>query len=122
MFAPSVVSPITSQERATAMPRLVRYLLPLVVLMAAGLVGLNAPAYAASLTSVPSFGSNPGNLTMYRYRPDGLAAGAPLVVAMHGCTQNANDYYSNAGWRKYADLWRFLLVFPEQKSANNSLQ
>ena len=106
------------------MPRLVRYLLPAIALLAAlGLTapGLTGPAYAASLTSVTSFGSNPGNLTMYRYRPDGLGAGAPLVVALHGCSQNANDYYSNAGWRKYADLWHFLLVFPEQKSANNSL-
>jgi poly(hydroxyalkanoate) depolymerase family esterase len=41
-------------------------------------------------------------------------------VALHGCTQNANDYYTNAGWKKYADLWHFALVFPEQKSANNS--
>ena len=57
---------------------------------------------------------------MYSYRPDGLPADAPLVVAMHGCTQNATDYFTNAGWRKYADLWRFALVLPEQKSANNS--
>ena len=64
------------------------------------------PASAATLTQVTSFGSNPGNLTMYSYRPDGPAGGAPLVVAMHGCTQTATDYYTNSGWRKYADLWR----------------
>ena len=89
----------------------------------ASLVGVSlvsAPAFAASLTQVTSFGSNPGNLNMYSYRPDGLASGAPLVVAMHGCTQTANDYFTNSGWRKYADLWRFALVLPEQKSANNS--
>jgi feruloyl esterase len=89
----------------------------------AGLAGIalaTTPAYAASLTQVPSFGSNPGNLTMYSYRPDGLPSGAPLVVALHGCTQTANDYFTNSGWRKYADLWRFALVLPEQKSANNS--
>src|SRR5688500_3950819 len=87
--------------------------------LAAG-VALAAPAFAASLTQVTGFGSNPGNLNMYSYRPDGLPAGAPLVVAMHGCTQTANDYFTNSGWRKYADLWRFALVLPEQKSANNS--
>src|SRR4051812_33417556 len=104
------------------MPRLLRILLPVlaVVLAAIGVTTVSSPAYAASLTSVASFGSNPGNLTMYSYRPDGLPAGAPLVVAMHGCTQNATDYFTNAGWRKYADLWHFALVLPEQKSANNS--
>ena len=81
---------------------------------------VSTPAYAATLTTVSGFGSNPGNLTMYSYRPDGLPADAPLVVAMHGCTQNATDYFTNAGWRKYADLWKFALVLPEQKSANNS--
>jgi poly(hydroxyalkanoate) depolymerase family esterase len=79
-----------------------------------------APAQAADLTPVSSFGSNPGSLSMYSYRPDGLPAGAPLVVAMHGCTQNATTYFTNSGWRKYADLWGFALVLPEQKSANSS--
>jgi feruloyl esterase len=101
---------------------MLRILLPVfaAVLAAAGITAVSTPAYAASLTSVADFGSNPGNLTMYSYRPDGLPVGAPLVVAMHGCTQNATDYFTNAGWRKYADLWHFALVFPEQKSANNS--
>lgn len=76
------------------------------------------PASAATLTQVSSFGSNPGNLSMYVYRPDGIGSGAPLVVAMHGCTQTATDYYANSGWRKYADLFRFIVVFPEQKPAN----
>jgi poly(hydroxyalkanoate) depolymerase family esterase len=77
-------------------------------------------AQAATLTQVTSFGSNPGNLNMFVYRPDGLGSGAPLVVAMHGCTQSANAYYANSGWRKFADQWGFTLVFPEQKSANHS--
>ncbi len=75
-------------------------------------------AHAATLTQVSGFGSNPGNLSMYAYRPDGLGTGAPLVVAMHGCTQTANDYYTNSGWRKFADQWGFTLVFPQQSSAN----
>ena len=104
------------------MPRHLRLLLPPLVaaLAAFGFISIATPVYAASLTAVSSFGSNPGNLNMYAYRPDGLPSNAPLVVAMHGCTQNANDYFTNAGWRKYADMWRFALVFPEQKSANNS--
>lgn len=80
-----------------------------------------APAQAAAtLTQVTGFGSNPGALTMYAYVPTGLPSGAPLVVALHGCTQSASDYYANAGWPKYADLYHFALVFPQQSSANNS--
>ncbi|NJP88842.1 PHB depolymerase family esterase [Nonomuraea sp. FMUSA5-5] len=78
------------------------------------------PARAASLTQVASFGANPGNLTMYAYRPDGLASGRPLVVLLHGCTQNADGYFTNSGWRKYADQWGFTLVLAQTGSANNS--
>ncbi|MFJ8977817.1 PHB depolymerase family esterase [Streptomyces sp. NPDC102282] len=79
-----------------------------------------APA-AAGLQQVTGFGSNPGNLQMFAYTPDTVAAGAPLVVALHGCTQSANAYYTNSGWTKYADLWGFDVVFPQTTSANNAL-
>lgn len=78
------------------------------------------PARAASLSQVASFGTNPGNLTMYAYRPDGLASGRPLVVLLHGCTQNAAGYFASSGWRKYADQWGFALVLAQTGSANNS--
>ncbi|MEV2247042.1 PHB depolymerase family esterase [Streptomyces sp. NPDC049970] len=79
-----------------------------------------APA-AAGLQQVTGFGSNPGNLQMFAYTPDDVPAGAPLVVALHGCTQTANAYYTNSGWPKYADLWGFDVVFPQTTSANNPL-
>ncbi|WP_084516907.1 extracellular catalytic domain type 1 short-chain-length polyhydroxyalkanoate depolymerase [Microtetraspora niveoalba] len=72
------------------------------------------PARAASLEKVTGFGSNPGGLTMWVYRPDGMPQGAPAVVALHGCTQTANDYFANSGWRKFADLHRFALILPER--------
>ncbi|WP_176738651.1 extracellular catalytic domain type 1 short-chain-length polyhydroxyalkanoate depolymerase [Micromonospora pallida] len=78
------------------------------------------PAQAASLTPVSGFGSNPGNLGMYSYRPDGLPGNAPAVVLLHGCSQNATGYFNNSGWRKFADQWQFALILAEQKSANNS--
>ncbi|MGK5742022.1 extracellular catalytic domain type 1 short-chain-length polyhydroxyalkanoate depolymerase [Micromonospora sp. URMC 103] len=90
------------------------------VLAAAGALALATPAQAASLTQVTSFGSNPGNLAMYAYRPDNLPANSPAVVLLHGCTQNANGYFTNSGWRKYADQWGFALIVAEQKSGNNA--
>ena len=74
---------------------------------------------AVTLEQVTSFGSNPGNLRMFRYVPNNLPTNAPLVVALHGCTQSASVYASGAGWAKYADRDGFALLFPEQKSANN---
>jgi poly(hydroxyalkanoate) depolymerase family esterase len=92
-----------------------------VLVMVAALVTGQQPASAqASLTQVASFGSNPGDLAMYSYVPDGLPAGAPLVVALHGCTQNAWDYYSQSGWKKYADLWHFALVLPQENNSTES--
>ncbi|WLQ48065.1 PHB depolymerase family esterase [Streptomyces poriferorum] len=80
-----------------------------------------AAAAAGGLQQVTGFGSNPGNLQMYAYTPAGLPAGAPLVVALHGCTQTASAYYTNSGWPKFADTWGFSVVFPQTTSANNSL-
>ncbi|MFD0593699.1 PHB depolymerase family esterase [Catellatospora coxensis] len=101
-------------------PRLLRAALAVLTGLA-GVAVAAAPAQAATLTQVSSFGSNPGNLAMYSYRPDNLPAGRPVVVLLHGCTQNASGYFTNSGWRKYADLWGFGLIVAEQKSANNSL-
>ncbi|MGN9775513.1 extracellular catalytic domain type 1 short-chain-length polyhydroxyalkanoate depolymerase [Micromonospora sp. H33] len=91
------------------------------VLAATAAVVVAAPAQAASLQQVTGFGSNPGNLAMYAYRPDNLPSGAPAVVLLHGCTQNASGYFANSGWRKYADQWKFSLIVPQQSSANQSL-
>ncbi|WP_140394547.1 extracellular catalytic domain type 1 short-chain-length polyhydroxyalkanoate depolymerase, partial [Streptomyces recifensis] len=93
-----------------------------VVLLVLG-AALAGPAPAAqasvSLTRVTAFGSNPGALTMYTYRPAGLPAGAPVVLALHGCTQNAQVYADNSGLPQLADRDKFLLVLAETTSANN---
>ncbi|MEU8617749.1 PHB depolymerase family esterase [Streptomyces sp. NPDC048623] len=89
--------------------------------LTAGLVAAGGPqASAASLTQVTGFGTNPGNLSMYAYKPDALPSGAPLVVALHGCTQSASDYHTHSGWQKFADAYGFALVYPQTSSANNS--
>ncbi|MBV8933614.1 MAG: PHB depolymerase family esterase [Kutzneria sp.] len=79
------------------------------------------PVVTAGLGQVADFGPNPGNLGMFDYVPPGLPSGAPLVVALHGCSQSAQDYFAHSGWTKYADQWHFAVVFPQQSSANNIL-
>src|SRR5262245_7246561 len=65
------------------------------------------------------FGSNPGNLRMFVYRPPSLAENPALVVVLHGCTQSAAGYDLGAGWSTLADRYGFALLFPEQQRSNN---
>lgn len=78
-----------------------------------------SPAALAS-TEVTGFGSNPGNLRMFKYVPANLPAGAPLVLALHGCSQSAASYDAETGWEMLAQRWHFALVLAQQQSANNS--
>lgn len=82
--------------------------------------GMGRPAARPSrLRELAGFGSNPGALKAYYHLPDGLAPGAPLVVVLHGCTQNAADYDHGSGWSQLADRHGFALLYPEQQRANN---
>src|SRR5579871_4106073 len=71
----------------------------------------------APITEVTGFGSNPGGLNMYTYVPAHVLSPAPLVLALHGCTQSASVYV-DAGWNELADIWGFVVVYPEA-TANN---
>lgn len=71
------------------------------------------------LTEVTDFGSNPGQLQMFKYVPKNLGQSRPLVVALHGCTQTASSYDDEPGWVKFADKFHFALLLPQQTSANN---
>ena len=70
---------------------------------------------------MPPFRDNPGNLAGRFYVPAGLEGPAPLVVVLHGCTQNAAVYDHGSGWSALADRHGFILLFPEQKRANNPM-
>ncbi|MEV2258999.1 PHB depolymerase family esterase [Streptomyces anulatus] len=75
---------------------------------------------AAALERVTAFGANPGNLNMYVHRPPALPANAPVVVALHGCTQSAQVYSDNSGLDTFADRHGFLVVYAETTTANNA--
>ncbi len=72
------------------------------------------------LTLAAPNGPNPGALRMLTYVPPGLPPGAPLVVVLHGCTQNAAAYDYGSGWSTLAERHGFALLFPEQVRANNA--
>jgi poly(hydroxyalkanoate) depolymerase family esterase len=71
------------------------------------------------LRELTGFGTNPGNLRMFVYAPKDLPRGAPLVIALHGCTQSAAEYDHGTGWSSLADSMGFAVVYPQQQPANN---
>lgn len=71
------------------------------------------------LIELTSFGINPGKLKSWLYLPSILAPKTPLVVVLHGCTQNAASYDQGSGWTQLAEQNGFAVLFPEQQRSNN---
>lgn len=80
-----------------------------------------AKAATGSLTQVNDFGSNPGNLKMYKYVPNNLDTSNPhpLVVCLHGGAQGAQDIGDSTGYNELAKRRGFYMVYPEQRIGNN---
>ncbi|MFE6890207.1 PHB depolymerase family esterase [Streptomyces sp. NPDC057694] len=104
--------------RDTAVSRAATVLVALLLVLF--LPALPRASAAAGIQEVTGFGPNPGALKMFRYVPDGLPSGRPVVVALHGCTQNASGYGTGSGWTELADRWGFSVVLPQQTTGNNA--
>ncbi|WP_341901534.1 PHB depolymerase family esterase [Fluviicola taffensis] len=85
-----------------------------------------------SLLLFPFFGSsqltdittniitNPGNLNAYVHEPvNKPTKKIPLVLVLHGCNQDAIEISSGSGWNMLADSLNFLVLYAEQRGANN---
>ncbi len=85
-----------------------------------GLFSLTALGHPG-LTEVPVFGSNPGNLALFRYAPSSInkTENRPLVVVLHGCNQSAGAIARTSDWNKLADRYGFYIAYPEQQLVNN---
>jgi feruloyl esterase len=82
-------------------------------------IGVDSRLPPTPLIEESGWRSNPGALRMFTYVPPGRAAGAPLVVVLHGCTQTAASYDHGAGWSTLAERYGFALLLPEQQRSNN---
>jgi poly(hydroxyalkanoate) depolymerase family esterase len=81
---------------------------------------VDSPAQGtAQLRELTAFGANPGNLRMFVSIPERLPRQAPLVVALHGCSQSAEEYDRGAGWSSLADRFGFAVLYPQQQPTNN---
>ena len=75
---------------------------------------------ASRLVPFDHRGANPGGLDAFIHVPDTLRRHPALVVVLHGCTQTAAGYDHGAGWSALADRHGFILLFPQQRRANNA--
>ncbi|MFI6039482.1 PHB depolymerase family esterase [Streptomyces sp. NPDC051315] len=115
-------------SRTSSAPRVVRnrrgtpsrFLAVVALVLSAVLAGPDPTAHAAvGLTRVDGFGADPGQLTMYVHRPASLPAKPAVVIALHGCTQDAQGYADHSGLPRLADRYGFLLVLAETTTSNN---
>ncbi|KQS99651.1 extracellular catalytic domain type 1 short-chain-length polyhydroxyalkanoate depolymerase [Cellulomonas sp. Leaf395] len=88
--------------------------------LALGVVGLAAAALAtapaaqaASLVSVPSFGSNPGQLGMSLFVPDSLPAKPAVLVVVHWCTGSAQAIYDGSQFDELATRHGYIVIYPQ---------
>ncbi len=68
---------------------------------------------------VEAFGDNPGQLRMLWRMPRQRREAPPLVMLLHGCGQDAPAFAEQSGWTELSDSRGFVLLLPEQTSANN---
>jgi poly(hydroxyalkanoate) depolymerase family esterase len=80
-----------------------------------------APAGAGSWT--PGVALGPAGARRWRlYSPPGLQPGErlPLLVLLHGCTQDAEGFASSTRMNRLAAQARFLVLYPEQDRLANA--
>lgn len=93
--------------------------IPAISLYLATVMAACQPAIDTGMVEIRAFGDNPGNLDGYYYAPEGLPEGAPLVVVLHGCVQDAAEIARLSGWNRLADAYGFAVLYPQQKRINN---
>ncbi|WP_333572931.1 extracellular catalytic domain type 1 short-chain-length polyhydroxyalkanoate depolymerase [Sphingomonas sp.] len=61
-----------------------------------------------------------GRLTYKLYVPGSATSGAPLILMLHGCTQDPDDFAAGTGMNDLADEFGFLVAYPAQTKAANA--
>lgn len=89
------------------------------ILMSLVVMTLSSTIGQSTLTEVVAFGSNPGDLQMFKFVPEKVADSPSLVVVLHGCAQSAEDIARLSGWNQLAEQHQFIVLYPQQKVTNN---
>jgi poly(hydroxyalkanoate) depolymerase family esterase len=88
------------------------------VMMGQGSVTAEAATFAGQYTE------KAGTRSFRGYVPSGYdrATRLPLVVALHGCTQSADQFRQLTQFNTLAEARKFIVVYPEQSRDANSFQ
>jgi poly(hydroxyalkanoate) depolymerase family esterase len=87
-------------------------------------VSLNVSnAYAGSFLS-GTFSNSAGSRPYKLYVPSGYSSGTavPLLVVLHGCTQDPDNIAAGTRFNTLADANNFLVLYPQQTSTYNSTE
>jgi len=70
------------------------------------------------------FSNETGSRPYKLYIPRNYAAGSPipLLVALHGCTQDPDNFATGTRFNVLADKYNFLVLYPQQTSTNNLIR
>lgn len=75
---------------------------------------------AGRVVEITEFGANPGRLRMHvRLPPASPRSGAPLLVLLHGCGQDARHFAEASGFAALAARLGAALLLPDQRTENN---
>ena len=98
-----------------------RHAVVVVALVAATALTAAAPAGAGTFTQ-RTYAGDAGSRPYWLYVPDGLTdRRVPLVVMLHGCSQDGPDFAAGTRMNALADRDGFVVAYPEQLSAENTL-
>jgi poly(hydroxyalkanoate) depolymerase family esterase len=91
-----------------------------VACVAVATLAIAGNAMAAGRMFSGTYKGRAGSLSYLGYVPSGYKRSRlPLVVALHGCTQSADQFRRQTRWDRLAQAKGFIVVFPQQTQANN---
>ncbi|GCE09901.1 extracellular catalytic domain type 1 short-chain-length polyhydroxyalkanoate depolymerase [Dictyobacter aurantiacus] len=109
------------------MSKLLRSLTALVALVLMSALMFTVPfmqrAHASSGTFTQyTYNGSAGSRPYYVYTPANYQVGTavPMIVMLHGCTQNPTDFANGTQMNALADQKQFIVVYPQQTSTYNS--
>lgn len=104
------------------MPRRSRLLPTLMGFVGVCLLTLLALAATASPARASSYTDHEYNGFKYKlFVPSGYVSGTPipLVVMLHGCSQDAATFAIDTEMNTYAEQYNFIVIYPEQQAVRN---
>lgn len=96
----------------------------LVFVMLIGGLMSEQPAFAAGSWVTGSVSTSYGSRNYKMWVPQAYSANspAPLVLMLHGCSQNPDAFAVGTSMNTLADMYGFLVVYPEQSYSDDYLQ